>query len=132
LESERGAKKRGAGKTALVADDNAVIREMLVAAFLSDGFDRCGEAANGKEAVEVAKQIRPDVIILDFLMPVKNGLEAASALRRIFPNAPIILFTFYADSILEEVASSAGVSLVLMKSIAPSDLVDHAYELMRD
>jgi len=113
VEIERDPKKRGAGKTVLVVDDNAAIRKMLASAFLSDGFKTCGEAENGKEAVELAKQIKPDVITLDLSMPVMNGITAASKLRRHFPTTPIILFTLYGDSVSKAAASEAGVSLVL-------------------
>jgi chemotaxis response regulator CheB len=81
-------KKRGVGRTALIVDDSAMIRKIIVAAFLSDGFKSCGEAGDGREAIEVAKQIKPDVIRLDLSMPVMNGLEAASELRKIFPKKP--------------------------------------------
>ena len=57
--------KRSVGKTVLVVDDNAPVREMLVAAFLSDGFTKCEQAENGKEAIKLAKQIEPDLITLD-------------------------------------------------------------------
>jgi two-component system chemotaxis response regulator CheY len=70
-------RKRGTGKTVLVVDDNAAIREMLASAFFSDGFKMCGEAENSKEAIELAKQIKPDVITLDLSMPVMNGIKAA-------------------------------------------------------
>jgi two-component system chemotaxis response regulator CheY len=83
VEIESDPKKRGAGKTVLVVDDNAAIRKMLASAFLSDGFKTCAEAENGKEAVELAKQIKPDVITLDLSMPVMNGIRAASELRRV-------------------------------------------------
>jgi two-component system chemotaxis response regulator CheY len=130
VQIERDPKKRGVGKTVLVVDDNAAIRKMLAAAFLSDGFETCGEAENGKEGIEAAKQIKPDVITLDLSMPVMNGLEAASELRKIFPNTPIILFTLYGDGLLRTEASKAGVSLVLLKTVALSTLVDHAHKLM--
>ena len=90
MEIESDPKKRGAGKIALVVDDNAAIRKMVAHAFLSDGFKTCGEAANGREAIVLAKQINPDVIVLDLSMPVMNGLSAASELRKIFPSTPII------------------------------------------
>jgi two-component system chemotaxis response regulator CheY len=109
VEIESDPRKRGAGKTVLVVDDNAAIRKMLASAFLSDGFKTCGEAENGKEAVELAKQIKPDVITLDLSMPVMNGITAASELRRIFPTTPIILFTLYGDSVSKAAASEAGV-----------------------
>ena len=130
MEIESDPSKRGAGKTVLVVDDNAAIRKMLAAAFLSDGFKTCGEAENGKEAVELAKQIKPDVITLDLSMPVMNGIRAASELRRIFPTMPIILFTLYGDSVSKAAASEAGVSLVLQKTVPLSVLIDHAHELM--
>jgi two-component system, chemotaxis family, chemotaxis protein CheY len=122
--------KRGVGKTVLVVDDNASIRKMLAAAFLSDGFETCGEAENGKEGIEVAKQIKPDVTILDLSMPVMNGLEAASELRKVFPNMPIILFTLYGDRLLHRDASNAGASLVLLKTMNLPKLIDKVHELM--
>jgi two-component system, chemotaxis family, chemotaxis protein CheY len=130
VEIESAPRKRGAGKTVLVVDDNAAIRKMLASAFLSDGFKTCGEAENGKEAVELAKQIKPDVITLDLSMPVMNGITAASELRRVFPATPIILFTLYGDSVSKAAASEAGVSLVLQKTVPLSVLIDHAHELM--
>jgi two-component system chemotaxis response regulator CheY len=130
VEIERDPKKRGAGKVVLVVDDNAAIRKMLASAFLSDGFKTCGEAENGKEAIELAKQIKPDVITLDLSMPVMNGIKAAFELRRVFPTTPIILFTLYGDSVSKAVASESGVSLVLQKTVPLSVLIDKAHELM--
>jgi two-component system chemotaxis response regulator CheY len=132
VEVVRDAKKRGIGKTVLVVDDNAAIRKLLAAAFLSDGFKTCGEAENGKEGIEVAKQIKPDVITLDLSMPVMNGLEAAPRLRKLFPKTPIILFSLYSDSVLKTDASRAGVNLVLLKTEPLSTLVEKAHELMGD
>ena len=130
MEIESDPKKRGIGKIVLVADDSPVIRKLLAAAFLSDGFRTCGEAENGKEAIDVAKQLNPDVITLDLAMPVMNGLTAASELRRVFPNTPIILFTLYGDSLSKTAASEAGVNLVLQKTVPLSTLIDNAHELM--
>ena len=124
--------KRSVGKTALVVDDNARIRKMLAVAFLSDGFKTCVQAENGKEGIKAAKQIKPDVITLDFSMPVVNGLEAASELRKLFPKTPIILFTLYGGSLLKTKASKAGVSLVLLKTVPLPTLLDKAHELMED
>jgi len=73
--------KRTLGRTVLVVDDNPTIRKMLSTAFLSDGFQTCAEAQNGKVGIEIAKQVKPDVIILDLAMPVMNGLEAARTLH---------------------------------------------------
>jgi CheY-like chemotaxis protein len=130
MEIERDPKKRGFGKTILVVDDNAAIRKKLAAAFLSDGFMTCAQAENGKEAVELAERVRPDVIVLDLSMPVMNGLEAAPWLRKVLPTAPIILFTQFADSLSTADAAKAGVSLVLAKDVALLTLVNKAHELM--
>jgi DNA-binding NarL/FixJ family response regulator len=125
-----GSEKRGVGKTVLIVDDNAGIRKLLAVAFLSDGFTTCVQAENGKGGIEAAKQIKPDVITLDFSMPVTNGLATASELRKLFPKTPIILFTLYADSLLKTDASKAGVSLVLLKTTPLPTLIDRAHELM--
>jgi len=124
--------KRGVGKTVLVVDDNAVIRKIVATAFLSDGFKTCAEAENGKEGIEVAKRVKPDVITLDLSMPVMNGLEAAPQLRKLFPKAPIILFSLYADSVLKRDASKVGVDLVLLKTAPLCTLVEKAHALMAD
>ncbi len=123
-------RERGLGKTVLIVDDNESIRKTLVAAFLFDGFETVSEAENGKEGIEVAKEIKPDVIMLDLSMPVMNGMEAASELRKIFPKTPIILFTLYGDGPLKTEASNAGVSLVLMKTVPLATVIDKAHELM--
>ena len=126
---ETDPKKRGIGKIVLVVEDHAIMRKMLATAFLSDGFKTCGEADNGKEGIEVAKQIKPDVIILDLSMPVMNGLQAATELRKLFPGTPIILFTLYPDGLSPE-AAHAGINVVVSKEEGLSILVGKAHELM--
>ena len=130
MEVESDRRKRGIGKTVLVVDDNAPIRKMLATAFLSDGFKTCGESANGTEAIELAQQIKPDLITMDFSMPGISGLVASSALRKIFPTVPIILFTLYATELLEIEAAKVGVSVVLSKTVPLFTLIDKAHELM--
>src|ERR1700722_19275541 len=95
-------------KTVLIVDDSAAIRHQVRDRFLSDGFTTCAEAANGKEALKVASECRPDIIILDFAMPVMNGMEAAPALRVIVPQAPIILFTLFADQLKAKNLTAVG------------------------
>jgi two-component system chemotaxis response regulator CheY len=120
-----------ANKKALVVEDNAAIRQMLVSAFLSNGvFEACAEAENGKEGVEVAKKIHPDIITLDLSMPVMNGIEAASELRKQFPKTPIILFTLYGDGLSQTEAAKSGVTLVLSKSTPLHSLIIIAHRLL--
>jgi CheY-like chemotaxis protein len=130
VEIDIDPEKRGIGKTVLVVDDSPAIRKRLAAAFLSDGFKTCAEAKDGREAIELARQIVPDVITLDLSMPRMNGLEAASELRKIFPNTPIILFTLYGETLSNTDACKSAVSLVLSKTAPLSTLIEKAHELM--
>ena len=130
MEVKVDPKKNGVGKTVLVVDDSALMRKAIESAFLSDGFKTCVEAKNGKEGIEVAKHCHPDLIILDFSMPVMNGLDAAPILRKLFPKIPIFLFLLYAEGISKEDASKAGVDLVISKYESLSNVVDKAHEMM--
>jgi CheY-like chemotaxis protein len=131
MERETDPKKPGIGKTVLVVDDNAAIRKELASAFLSDGFKTCVEAENGKQAIKVAKQSNPDLVVLDLSMPVMNGLQSAPELRKILPHAPIILFTLYGENLPLVQAREAGINLVLAKTIALSTLIERAHELLQ-
>jgi DNA-binding NarL/FixJ family response regulator len=83
-----------------VADDHSLIRKMLCQPFeREEDYDICAEAEKGQQAIDLALKHRPDLIILDFAMPVLNGLEAARQLKKIMPDVPIILFTQHATSI---------------------------------
>jgi len=130
MEVEKEPKERGMGKTVLVVDDSPMIRKELAAAFLSDGFKTCVEAENGKEGIDAAERINPDLVVLDLSMPVMNGLQAAPKLRKMLPKIPIILFTLYAPGLSQTVVSNAGIDLVLEKTIPLSTLVEKARELM--
>src|ERR1700721_1091594 len=81
-------------KRVLVADDNAVVCSFVRQLFESQpDFEISGEAENGRDAVEKAKSLKPDLIILDLSMPVMTGLDAAPLLRKLLPDTPILLFT---------------------------------------
>jgi len=123
-------KKHGVGKTVLVVDDNAAVRKMIAGAFLSDGFKTCGEAQNGQEGVELARELHPDLVILDLSMPVMNGLETATKLRSLYPKTPIILFTLFGDGQLQVEAEKAGVNLVLSKTTPLKHVVVLAHRLL--
>ena len=85
-------------KSVLIADDQEVIRRMLCRLFDSQSdFEVCGEAENGREAVEMAQVLSPDLIMLDLSMPVMNGIEAACELKRLMPLTPIIVFSEFSD-----------------------------------
>jgi len=117
-------------RSVLVADDNPIIRKILCRIFeAEENYDLCAEATNGKEAIELALKHRPELIILDFSMPVMNGLEAAKELKRLMPNVPIILFTQHAN--LGDILSPGELQVdrILSKDNAPK-LMEHVKSLL--
>jgi CheY-like chemotaxis protein len=85
-------------KTILVADDSPKMRELLCSLFEpEEDYEICAEAANGREAIDLALKHRPDLVILDLSMPGMDGLTVARELRTALPELPIIMFTHHAD-----------------------------------
>jgi DNA-binding NarL/FixJ family response regulator len=85
-------------KKILVADDNPLIRKTLRRILQAQArYDLCAEAENGEDAVALAINRHPDLVILDLAMPVMNGIAAAREIKKALPGIPIILFTQYAD-----------------------------------
>ncbi len=110
-------------KFVLIVDDSAVLRKTL-RKFLEqqDGWEVCGEAANGREGIEKARQLKPDVIVLDLSMPVMNGLEAARELTHLLPSVPLLMWTSFEIPYLTREALSAGVRKVVSKSESLEEL----------
>jgi DNA-binding NarL/FixJ family response regulator len=102
--------------TILIADDNLFIREALCRVFeREEDLDVCGEAENGREAVDKAQELHPDLILLDLSMPMMNGLDATRILKQMMPEVPVIMFSAYSDSFAAKEALSAGVSALVSK-----------------
>lgn len=111
-----------------MADDHPLIRKMLCQLFeREEDYDICAEAENGQEAIDLALKHRPDLIILDFVLPVLNGLEAARQLKKILPNVPIILFTQHATG-MTPAKSGGNIDRVVSKS-NPESLMGHVRSL---
>ncbi len=118
-------------KTVLIVDDNEIIRRGLRELFTAEpDFDVRGEAENGREAIEKAQELHPDLIVLDLSMPVMNGIDAARVLRKLMPTLPLIIFSEYSDVLSEAEARSAGVSDLVSKSEHVSVLVAKARALL--
>ncbi len=118
-------------KSVLVVDDNAAIRQALCWVFTSQaGFDVCGEAENGQDAIEKAQALHPDLIVMDLSMPVMNGIDATRALKTLMPTVPVIIFSEYSDVFSEKEARSAGISALVSKSEHVSVLIDRARALL--
>jgi two-component system, NarL family, response regulator LiaR len=118
-------------KSVLIADDHDMIRKALCELFDSQqDFEVCGEAENGKEAVEMAQVFLPDLILLDLSMPVMNGIEAACELKRLMPMVPIVVFSEYGDVLSEDEARETGISAVVSKNAKLSALLDRARSVL--
>ena len=115
----------------LIADDNQSIRHLL-RSFVETKtkFPVCGEAANGVEAIEQAKQLQPDLVLLDLSMPILNGAEAAVVLKRMMPQTKIVLFTMHADDIGAALVTAAHIDLVLAKTAGLLHLDEHLNALL--
>jgi two-component system nitrate/nitrite response regulator NarL len=112
-------------KRVLIADDNIYVRD-LVHTFLRGVPDIvvCGEAISGAEAIEKAKELQVDVVLLDLSMPNMNGVEAASILKKTVPGVRVVLFTLYSDDIPKNAVSDTGVDVVLSKTDGITHLVE--------
>jgi len=118
-------------KRIVVVDDNPAIRKILrnILEFNHDWMV-CGEGVDGRDGVEKAKALNPDLIILDVSMPVMNGLEAARILHRIMPDVPVILCSLHTDKMLEMEARGAGVTAIFSKAENMQTLISKARELL--
>jgi DNA-binding NarL/FixJ family response regulator len=117
----------------LVADDSAIIRKSLNL-LLSEhtNWIICGEASNGQEAIAMAKELKPDLIILDLAMPVLNGLQAAEEILRSTPKVPIVIYTLHQNHQVELESKEAGARRVMYKGDSTAALLHCLEELLRE
>jgi two-component system, OmpR family, response regulator MprA len=115
----------------LVIDDGDSVRDVIGLFLEHAGFEVCGEAADGVEAIEQAKKLKPDLIVLDLVMPRMNGAEAASILSTTMPGVPIVLLTLYQNILGSALASAVGVKAVLDKTEGLDKLVACVRSLLK-
>ena len=109
----------------LTVDDHPVLREGIAAIIANhDDIELVGEAGNGREAIKQFRLHRPDVTLMDLVMPEMNGIEATIAIRREFPNARIVVLTTYKGDVQAAQAFDAGAFGYLLKSSLRKDLLD--------
>jgi DNA-binding NarL/FixJ family response regulator len=120
-------------KCILIVDDHAYIRK-AIRDFLENesSFEVCGEAADGYDAIQKAKELNPDLIILDFSMPGMNGIEAARVLKKIFPQTPIVMLTSHHPSVLRYDTQAAGIDAVVPKDGGMSMLMASLQSLLQE
>ena len=103
----------------LIVDDSDLVRRSLRMVLQANPeWEICGEAADGVSAVEMFKELRPNIVILDFQMPGINGIETARRMAEIAPAIPVVLFTQHASADLERHAHEVGIRSVVSKTNA--------------
>jgi CheY-like chemotaxis protein len=99
----------------LIVDDQPAVRKALRRFFEDTHWAECSEAVDGRDAIEKARQLNPDVILLDLSMPVMNGIETARTLKQIKPQVPILMLTEHFNTATDLLAKESGVSAVFSK-----------------
>jgi DNA-binding NarL/FixJ family response regulator len=118
-------------KRVLLVDDNPIVRSFVRRLFeLEADFELSGEADNAKDGIEKARNLNPNLVILDLSMPDMTGLAAAPLLRKHLPEVRIILFTVHEEPELERLARAAGIDAVVSKYQAAAKLVVEAHALL--
>lgn len=116
----------------LIADDHPIVRDGLRTLINTEpGMELVGEAVNGEEAVQRAIAQRPDVILMDLVMPVKDGLEAISEIKSIEPNIAILVLTSFSEEDKVFPAIRAGALGYLLKDSSPQQLLQAIYDVHR-
>ena len=106
----------------LVVDDHELLRQALVGLLRQAGFDVVGEASDGVDAVALAKQLEPEVVLMDLRMPVLGGLDATRLIKDAHPATQVVLLTAFESPALEQQAEEAGCFAYLVKGAPPGEL----------
>lgn len=115
----------------LVVDDNSSVRKLICELFTRESdFEVCGEADNGHDAILKAQEVAPDLIVTDLSMPLMNGLEETSTLKKLMPEVPVIIYSAHMDSFFEKEALAAGASAAVAKSDVVAALMPTARALV--
>lgn len=109
-------------RTVVVAEDESLIRIDIVETLTDNGFRVVGEAADGEKAVELARELRPDLVVMDVKMPLLDGISAAEILTA-EKIAPVVLLTAFSQRELVERATEAGALAYVVKPFGPNDLI---------
>ena len=109
----------------LIVDDHEPLRTAIRILLESRGeFDVCGEAEDGAKAIEKSAELKPDVVILNIVMPVMDGFEAARKIRTVSPDSRVVVLSSHVDQQLLEQARNAGAVCYVPKSEAVRELID--------
>jgi DNA-binding NarL/FixJ family response regulator len=115
----------------LVADDHALIRESFRALLERKGYVVAGEAVNGQDAVRMARELKPDIALLDVSMPLLNGVDAGREIQQAHKDTHVVLLTMHAEGHLLAAALRAGIRAYVLKSQPTDELVMAIRSVMR-
>ncbi|MDQ3778362.1 MAG: response regulator transcription factor [Actinomycetota bacterium] len=115
----------------LIVDDHPLTRDGLAALLAGNGFEIVGVAAGGRESIDLARELQPDVILLDLSMPDLDGLTALPALRTVAPDCEVVVLTASGDEDNLLAAIRAGAAGYLLKTEPPERLVDFLHSAVR-
>ncbi len=116
----------------LLVDDHTVVRQGLRALLAAEqDIEVAGEAENGRQAVQLARDLSPDVVVMDIAMPVLNGLEATRQILRAAPGTKVLVLSSYSDDDFVQQLTEAGVSGYLVKHTAGNELLKAIREVSR-
>jgi len=112
------------GARILIVDDHEIFRRGLRSLLESRAdWEVCGEATDGQDAVAKAKQLQPDVIVLDITMPRLNGLDATGVIRKEVPSAKVVILSQHQPALMKQVALTAGAGAYVTKSEVSRELM---------
>ncbi len=120
------------GARVLIVDDAAFMRMLLKDIITKAGFEVVGEASNGKEAVEKYKELKPDIVTMDITMPEMNGIEAVKEIKKIDPNAKIIMVSAMGQQAMVIEAIQAGARDFIVKPFQPARVIEALKKLVEE
>jgi two-component system response regulator DegU len=108
----------------LLADDHPMLRDGLRRSLIEEGFEVVGEASDGFEAIDMAGELRPQVVLMDVTMPNCDGVEATRRIRASLPDVKVVMLTMHADKDVLQRAIQAGASGYLVKDCSLDEIAD--------
>ncbi len=108
----------------LVADDASFMRQMIREIVESEGFEVCGEASDGIEAIDEFKRLHPDVVTMDIVMPRKSGIDAVRGIMELDPTACVVMCSALGQETLVTEALQAGAKDFIVKPFKPDCVID--------
>jgi DNA-binding NarL/FixJ family response regulator len=117
----------------LIADEYETVRRGVISILASHpDIVECDEPSNGQEAVRIATELKPDIIFMDFTMPVMDGLEPSRQILQLFPDMPIVMFSMHKSRTLEDAAKRVGLRGFITKGESATNLLGAVNKVIRN